>query len=66
MMRSEEEEGQDFLLTEMYGCDTVGTFCDTMRWVYRLIMGKIGLGCRRSGCFDDTIRLTGMDALATP
>ena len=41
------------------GCRSVplGTLCDTMRWVRRLFVGKIGLGCRLSGRFGDTIRL---------
>ena len=38
---------------------TLGTLCDTMRWVFRLFMDK-RLGCRRSGRFDDTIRMAGM------
>ena len=45
-----------------HGCRAVpfGTLCDTMRWVFRMIMDKIRLGCRRSGRFDDTIRVAGV------
>ena len=51
-----------------HGCRTLplGTLCDTMRGMYRLIMDEIGLGYRRSGRFDDTIRLAGLDAPALP
>ena len=33
----------------------LGTLCDTMRWVCRLLVGKIGLGCRPSGRCGDTV-----------
>ena len=35
----------------------LGTLCDTMRWCAWSIVVNIGLGCRRSGRFGDTIRL---------
>ena len=42
-----------------HGCRSVplGTLRDTMRWVCRLFVVKIGLGCRLSGRFGDAIRL---------